>query len=154
MDPSLLDKTEIYCGSKEACWVQVGFQIRGEKKLSCRNVQDCPITVWDRVLENHQLKWGSIATLWRTSGLGSQGDDVTSPCREVGRSGCGNRASFGGTLPIHQDALFIACTPLPPSTSLHFLSSPEVLWDWHLSCPLRVQALSPGLTSLLTKSIH
>ena len=29
---SLLDKTEIYCGSKEACWVQVGFQIRGEKK--------------------------------------------------------------------------------------------------------------------------
>lgn len=28
MDPSLLDKTEIYYGSKEACWVRVGLQIK------------------------------------------------------------------------------------------------------------------------------
>ena len=39
--------------------MRVGFQIRrgaGGWELSCRNVQDCLVTVWDRVLENHQLK--------------------------------------------------------------------------------------------------
>lgn len=114
-------------------------------KLSCRNVQDCPVTVWDRVLENHQLKWGSIATLWRTSGLGSQGDDVTSPWREVGGSGCGNRASFGGPLPIHQDALFIACTPLPPALVCISCPVPE-------SCGTGILAVLLGCRHLVVAS--
>lgn len=99
--------------------VRAGFQIKGEKKkktnLSCRNVQDCPLTVWDRVLEHHQLKWGSIATLWRTqrAGFTRRWCDVT--LEGGGRSGCRNGASFGSILPIHQGALSIACTPLPPA---------------------------------------